>query len=80
LTLNVCDVDVLNSVVLKLFTINRVVVPVAIRLTYSVVLFFTSSELVLNTVLPLTINPFVLLTLIATCVVLFTFCMVNTLD
>jgi len=76
-TLNVCDVDATNSVVLKLFIVKLLVVPVT-RLTNSVVSSFTDNDLVLNIVLPLTIRPSVLFTVMTAFVVLFTFDIVNT--
>jgi hypothetical protein len=77
LTLNVCNVVTLRSVVLKLFITKLFVVPV-VMLTNSVTSSFTLSDLVLNNVLPLTTKPVVLFTVIVTFVVLFVLDIVNT--
>jgi hypothetical protein len=79
LTLKVCNVDALRSVTLKLLTTKLFVVPVVI-LTNSVTSSFTISDLVLNIVLLLTVNPSVLFVVITTFVELFTFDIVNTSD
>jgi len=77
LTLNVCNVVALTSVVLKLFITKLFVVPV-VMLTNSVTSSVTLSDLVLNNVLPLTTKPVVLFTVIVIFVVLFVLVIVST--